>query len=75
MSLRWENSLGNRSPGSPCLRPIVSPGPVTPMQLEEDMERLSPRVTPTLKDGEFVTSNGRKLAQDESDEVDHGPRK
>jgi hypothetical protein len=49
-------------PNSPQLKPLMSPGPVTPMQLEEDLEcrfpnvgnhvRHSPLIVPVLLDGE-----------------------
>jgi hypothetical protein len=49
-------------PNSPRLKPLMSPGPVTPMQLEEDLEyripnvgapvRHSPLVEPVVLDGE-----------------------
>jgi hypothetical protein len=38
LNLRQESYSGVRFPKSPRLRPLMSPGPVTPIQLEEDSE-------------------------------------
>ena len=61
LAQRREDFFGSQTfatyvPVSPRLRPVHSPGPVTPMQLEDDMEYLFPSITTPIKQSPLVTS-------------------
>jgi hypothetical protein len=60
------------APQSPRLMPIHSPGPVTPMQLEEDMEYQFPTTTPVRNRSLLVPQQEQRPRAQGEDERDEG---
>jgi len=62
------NSYGySISPKSPRLMPLRSPGPVTPMQLEEDLEYRFPIVTTPVRHSPLVMPLTLKTEEEENE--------
>jgi hypothetical protein len=54
-------------PKSPRVMPLMSPGPVTPMQLEEDMDYRFPAVVATSRYSPLVVPMSMTMEEEEAD--------